>query len=104
MSSCTTTATFFDARAIVIAVNPRHIGCTSRCSFPAAHGKRSGELRFRQTVPAVGATLDLKAAPGVFRGLRQQAVRRDLHAHFMVNKLANIPVAPPALPPPTIRS
>mgnify|MGYP000867285579 CR=1 FL=1 len=84
--------TFFDTRHIVIAVNPRHIEMyESLLFFQRLTANVVENYDFVNGAPAVGATLDLKAAPEVFRrAYANKPVRRDLHAYFMVNKLANI--------------
>ena len=63
-------------------------------SFVASHrDDPSGGSRplLRIDLPHPPGEMDLKAAPEVFRrAYANKPVRRDLHAYFMVNKLANI--------------
>ena len=83
--------TFFDTRHLVIAVILGNIEMYEALLFPAAHGKRGGELRFRQRCAGGGRHPRSQGRAGSLpQGLRQPPVRRDLHAYFMVNKLANI--------------
>ena len=58
---------FFDTRHLVIAVNPRHIEMyESLLFFRRLQEQVVANYDFVNGAPAVGATLDLKAAPGSF--------------------------------------
>ena len=62
--------TFFDTRHLVIAVNPRHIELyESLLFFKRLSTTVVDNYDFVNSAPAVGATLDLKHAPEVFRQL-----------------------------------
>jgi GNAT superfamily N-acetyltransferase len=62
--------TFFDTRHLLIAVNPRHIELyESLLFFKRLSATVVDNYDFVNGAPAVGATLDLKRAPEVFRQL-----------------------------------
>ncbi len=84
--------TFFDTRHLVIAVNPRHIEMyESLLFFQRLTANVVENYDFVNGAPAVGATLDLKAAPETLRrAYSKKPGRRNLHAYFIENKLANI--------------
>lgn len=84
--------TFFDTRHLVIAVNPSHIEMYESLLFfqrLTAHGVESYD--FVNGAPAIGATLDLKEAPEIFRRhYASKPSRRNLYAYFTQIKLQNI--------------
>ncbi len=84
--------TFFDTRHLVIAVNPRHIEMyESLLFFQRLSANVVENYDFVNGAPAVGATLDLRAAPETFRrAYANKPARRNLHAYFLETKLANI--------------
>jgi hypothetical protein len=84
--------TFFDTRHLVIAVNPCHIEMYEALLFfqrLSAHIVENYD--FVNGAPAVGATLDLKNAPEIFRKhYASKPPHRNLHAYFTQVKLPNI--------------
>lgn len=84
--------TFFDTRHIVIAVNPNRIEMyESLLFFERLTAKVVEKYDFANGAPAVGAVLDLKQAPEIFRrcyGARRP--RKNLHSYFWELKLPNI--------------
>ncbi len=85
-------STFFDTRHIVIAVNPNRIEMyESLLFFERLTAKVVENYDFANGAPAVGATLDLKAAPEIFKKFYQKRKpRKDLHDYFFKLKLPNI--------------
>ena len=66
-------STFFDTRHIVIAVNPNRIEMyESLLFFERLTAKVVENYDFANGAPAVGATLDLKAAPEIFKKFYQK--------------------------------
>ena len=84
--------TFFDTRHLVIAVNPSHIEMyESLLFFQRLTENVVEEYDFVNGAPAVGATLDLKEAPEIFRKhYSSKPMRRNLYAYFTQVKLPNI--------------
>lgn len=84
--------TFFDTRHLVIAVNPSHIELyESLLFFQRLSANVVENYDFVNGAPAVGATLDLKEAPEIFRKhYASKPLRRNLYAYFMQVKLPNI--------------
>ena len=84
--------TFFDTRHLVIAVNPSHIEMyESLLFFRRLTANMVESYDFVNGAPAIGATLDLKEAPEIFRQhYSSKPARRNLHAYFTQVKLPNI--------------
>lgn len=84
--------TFFDTRYLVIAVNPAHIEMYESLLFFERLTQNVVEnYDFVNGAPAVGAALDLKAAPEIFRKhYGSKPPKRNLYAFFTQVKLANI--------------
>jgi hypothetical protein len=84
--------TFFDTRHLVIAVNPSHIEMYESLLFFRRLPENMVEsYDFVNGAPAIGATLDLKEAPEIFRKhYASKPARRNLHAYFIQTKLPNI--------------
>lgn len=84
--------TFFDTRHLVIAVNPSHIEMYESLLFFQRLTENVVEnYDFVNGAPAVGATLDLKEAPEIFRKhYSSKPMRRNLYAYFTQVKLPNI--------------
>ena len=84
--------TFFDTRHLVIAVNPRHIELyESLLFFKRLSATVVDNYDFVNGAPAVGAALDLKHAPEIFREHYTGKPRhRDLHHYFLNVSLPNI--------------
>ena len=84
--------TFFDTRHLVIAVNPRHIELyESLLFFKRLSSTVVDSYDFVNGAPAVGATLDLKHAPEIFRQhYSGKPQHRDLHHYFLNVSLPNI--------------
>ena len=84
--------TFFDTRHLVIAVNPSHIEMYESLLFFQRLTKDIVETYdFVNGAPAIGATLDLKEAPELFRKCySSKPARRNLYAYFTKVKLSNI--------------
>lgn len=84
--------TFFDTRHLVIAVNPSHIELyESLLFFQRLSANIVENYDFVNGAPAVGATLDLKEAPDIFRKhYASKPMRRNLYAYFTQIKLPNI--------------
>jgi len=92
VSYCTT---FFDTRHIVIAVNPAHIKMyESILLFTRLTENVVESYDFVNGAPAVGATLDLKEAPEVFRKhYSSKAPSRNLHEYFFTpSKVPNVDI------------
>ncbi len=83
---------FFDTRHLVIAVNPRHIGFYESILFfkrlkqnPVAH------YDFVNGAPAVGAHVDLKTAPGIYkRYYDHKEPAKNLFSYFIDLNMPNI--------------
>lgn len=84
--------TFFDTRHLVIAVNPRHIEMyESLLFFRRLTQKVVENYDFVNGAPAVGATLDLRAAQEIFRKYYgDKPPKRNLYTFFTQVKLPNI--------------
>jgi GNAT superfamily N-acetyltransferase len=84
--------TFFDTRHLVIAVNPRHIELyESLLFFKRLSSTVVDSYDFVNGAPAVGATLDLKHAPEIFREhYSSKPLHRNLHHYFLNVSLPNI--------------
>jgi hypothetical protein len=83
---------YFDTRHLVIAVNPKHVEMyESLLYFQRLQAQVVANYDFVNGAPAVGATLDLAAAPEVFRsaygGCRPD---KNLHRYFTQLTLPNI--------------
>lgn len=84
--------TFFDTRHLVIAVNPNRIEMYESLLFferltenPVAH------YDFANGAPAVGASVDLRLAPVIFKRVYGKKPRRkNLHQYFLRTRLPNI--------------
>jgi GNAT superfamily N-acetyltransferase len=85
-------ATFFDTRHIVIAVNPSRIEMyESLLFFQRLRATPVERYDFANGAPAVGASLDLHAAPQQFKTVYgSKPPRKNLHAYFMELVLPNI--------------
>ncbi|MBK8115347.1 MAG: GNAT family N-acetyltransferase [Candidatus Accumulibacter sp.] len=83
---------FFDVRHLVIAVNPSHIQMYESLLFFQRLTQNVVEnYDFVNGAPAVGATLDLRAAPEIFRKhYASKPPRRNLHAFFWQLEMPNI--------------
>lgn len=88
--------TFFDTRHLVIAVNPSHIEMyESLLFFQRLTANVVESYDFVNGAPAVGATLDLKEAPAVFKKCyASKPAHRNLYAYFIKVKLPNIQFPP----------
>jgi len=84
--------TFFDTRHLLIAVNPSHIEMyESMLFFKRLTTHIVESYDFVNGAPAIGATLDLKEAPEIFRKhYSSKPPRRNLYAYFKETKLPNI--------------
>ena len=84
--------TCFDTRHLVIAVNPRHIEMyESLLCFTRLTANVVESYDFVNGAPAVGATLDLREAPELFRKhYASKPARQNLYTYFMKSKLPNI--------------
>ncbi|MDR0578150.1 MAG: hypothetical protein LBI87_11620 [Candidatus Accumulibacter sp.] len=84
--------TFFDTRHLVIAVNPGHIEMyESLLFFQRLSANVVENYDFVNGAPAVGATLDLKEAPEIFRRhYASKPPHRNLYAYFTQVRLPNI--------------
>lgn len=84
--------TFFDTRHLVIAVNPSHIEMyESLLFFKRLTANMVENYDFVNGAPAIGASLDLKFAPEIFRQhYASKPARRNLHAYFTQVRLPNI--------------
>jgi hypothetical protein len=85
-------ATYFDTRHLVIAVNPYHIEMyESLMMFRRLPQNTVANYDFANGAPAVGATLDLSAAPELLgRAYAGKPVRKNLHHYFFELTLPNI--------------
>ncbi len=84
--------TYFDTRHLVIAVNPNRIEMyESLLFFEQLQENVIKNYDFANGAPAVGATLDLKSAPGIFeRHYGGKRPKKNLHAYFTQVELPNI--------------
>ena len=82
----------FDVRHLVIAVHPDQIDLyEALLFFDRLREAPVPEFDFVNGAPAVGAALDLQAAPAIFRrGYRDRTPRKDLHRYFFELKLPHI--------------
>jgi GNAT superfamily N-acetyltransferase len=83
---------YFDTRHLVIAVNPKHIEMyESLLFFQRMQAQDVEKYDFVNGAPAVGATLDLIAAPEIFQAAYgERRLERNLHHYFTQVKLPNI--------------
>lgn len=83
---------YFDTRHILIAVNPNKIELyESLLFFQRLQACVVDNYAFANGAPAVGASLDLTAAPELFRAAYSgKRARRDLHRYFVQTRLPNI--------------
>ncbi len=84
--------TFFDTRHLVIAVNPNRIEMyESLLLFERLKENEVENYDFANGAPAVGATIDLHAAPGLFKRVYEKKPRRkNLYVYLMRSRLRNI--------------
>lgn len=84
--------TFFDTRHLVIAVNPNRIEMyESLLFFERLTEKSVDNYDFANGAPAVGATLDLKTAPALFKQVYgKKPLRRNMHHYFIESVMPNI--------------
>jgi Acetyltransferase (GNAT) domain len=82
----------FDTRHLVIAVHPNRIELyEALLLFERLAGQPVEHYGFAGGAPAIGATLDLQTAPGLYHGLYGgRSTRRDLHRYFVDTRLPNI--------------
>jgi GNAT superfamily N-acetyltransferase len=83
---------YFDTRHLVIAVNPNRIELyEALLMFERLQAQAVDRYDFANGAPAIGATLDLQAAPRQFLGVYGgRSERRDLHRYFVETRLPNI--------------
>ncbi len=83
---------FFDTRHLVIAVHPSRIELyEALLMFERLPSHTVDRYDFAGGAPAIGATLDLQAAPQHFEELYGgRSSRRDLHRYFTATRLSNI--------------
>lgn len=83
---------YFDTRHLVIAVNPNRIELyESLLFFRRLQAQVVDNYDFANGAPAIGATLDLQAAPEVFReAYGGRSARKDMHRYFTRTPLPNI--------------
>ena len=83
---------YFDTRHLVIAVNPNKIEMyESLLFFQRLQAQVVDNYDFANGAPAVGATLDLQAAPAIFRAVYEgRPGRKDLHRYFTRTSLPHI--------------
>jgi GNAT superfamily N-acetyltransferase len=84
--------TYFDTRHLVIAVNPSRIEMyESLLFFERLQANVIKNYDFANGAPAIGATLDLKMAPGIFKHYYSgKKPRKNLSQYFTEIKLPNI--------------
>ncbi len=84
--------TFFDTRHLVIAVNPNRIEMYESLLFFERLSENSVDnYDFANGAPAVGATLDLKTAPILFKQVYgKKPLRRNMHHYFIESVMPNI--------------
>jgi hypothetical protein len=82
----------FDTRHLVIAVNPSHIEMyEALLMFRRLRGSTVDRYDFVNGAPAIGATLDLAAAPAQFEQIYGQCTpRKNLSAYFTELRMPNI--------------
>ncbi|MCP5271601.1 MAG: GNAT family N-acetyltransferase [Burkholderiaceae bacterium] len=87
---------FFETRHLVIAVNPNRIELyEALLQFERLPAEVVESYDFANGAPAVGASLDLDAAPAIFERLYGgKAARRNLHAYFTQLALPNLRMPP----------
>lgn len=83
---------YFDTRHLVIAVNPKHIEMyEALLFFQRLQADIVNSYDFANGAPAVGATLDLLVAPGLFHEAYQgRRPNKNLHHYFTQVTLPNI--------------
>ena len=83
---------YFDTRHILIAVNPNKIELyESLLFFERLQACAVDNYAFANGAPAVGASLDLLAAPDIYRSVYGgRSATKDLHRYFVQTRLANI--------------
>jgi GNAT superfamily N-acetyltransferase len=83
---------FFDTRHLVIAVNPNRIEMyESLLLFERLVENSVENYDFANGAPAVGASVDLHVAPGMFKRVYQgKPLRKNLYMYFLHTKLPNI--------------
>ena len=83
---------YFDTRHLVIAVNPKHIEMyEALLFFQRLQADVVNSYDFANGAPAVGATLDLKVAPGLFHEAYEgRRPNKNLHHYFTMVTLPNI--------------
>ncbi len=83
---------FFDTRHLVIAVNPNKIELyESLLFFERLQENLVSSYDFANGAPAVGATLDLQAAPKLFKSVYgKRRDKKNLYKYFVETKLKNI--------------
>jgi GNAT superfamily N-acetyltransferase len=88
--------TFFDTRHLLIAVNPSHIEMyESMLFFKRLTASVVESYDFVNGAPAIGAALDLKEAPEIFRRhYASKPSHRNLFAYFTEVQLPNIQFPP----------
>jgi len=84
--------TFFDVRHLVIAVNPHHIEMyESLLFFERLQAQPVESYGFVNGAPAVGATLDLNEAPGIYKMVYgRRSAEKNLYHYFTQLRLPNI--------------
>ncbi|MHB1198045.1 MAG: GNAT family N-acetyltransferase [Polaromonas sp.] len=84
--------TFFDTRHLVIAVNPNRIEMyESLLFFERLTENPVDHYDFANGAPAVGASVDLHLAPGIFKQVYGKKPRRkNLYLYFLRTRLHNI--------------
>jgi GNAT superfamily N-acetyltransferase len=87
---------YFDTRHLLIAVNPNHIEMyESMLFFQRLTAETVDRYDFANGAPAVGATLDLHDAPGIFeRAYGHKPGHRNLHRYFCHTSLPAIQFPP----------
>jgi hypothetical protein len=87
---------YFDTRHLVIAVHPNRIELyESLLFFERLQAQVVDNYDFANGAPAVGATLDLHAAPGLLQAAYgSKPERKDLHRYFTRLRLPNIQPPP----------
>ncbi len=102
---------YFDTRHLLIAVNPSKIEMyESLLFFQRLAAQKVDKYDFANGAPAIGATLDLQEAPGIFKRVYgHKSDRRNLYKYFVETRLdaiqfpnrpwhlSNDPVLTPAL-------
>jgi len=83
---------FFDTRHLVIAVNPNRIEMyESLLFFERLQENTVNNYDFANGAPAVGATLDLHSAAGLFKSVYgRRREKKNLHKYFVETRLPNI--------------